>query len=1195
MGCKRRVRVLLVLLFCFMLTTSPMTVAIAKIIVDSTTPSSTTVPVETTPITGQSTISVHSVTPTTTELKGTTTLSTSIVSLLTTNVTGAETLFMTTILPSTAEVMGISTVSVITIAPSLTNISGITTDPIMPSIEEVTLFTEAVSLSTAIVKPIVGIYTTELSIQVVSPSTSSANPIVGTLSISAFETPILPSSQTATPITGTINVVATMHFVSSDTFTVIPIAGVTTVRRSTSYLGPPPSFEKSSRESFLIESVLTEETVLTNGSVTGDLSGTLNFTHLDFVSMNTGPFAGKGFSKGEWEAILEGVRYDGSWEGAMILDSAERKIHLKGAMSGNISGTLEGYLVETMPQSGTYDQYRATWKIGTATTSAIVNINGNLNYLNVSEFPATELYVLQTSVEGTVSGGYNQNLSAVFTHLRIVSGAPYIGEGFSIVSYTCKLGSGEGWTYDRLVSPVTLVMKGLFTSPLFGIVSAVLDETETPRRLFIEIKRVDLGLPPTPNLKLKIWGPERVSPGQKIAYAIEIRNDGLKSANNVTVVNEFPWAVDYLSNTGNGIYTAYFREVSWRLDVPPKGKVDLATQGRVIWGLADGTLVASFVDAPEIRYVETDPTMGTEFEIVQVNATYSKVKAIIHNQTESSITLWETSIVKVSEMREPTVEVKDLPDDKREILYKFFIFDPSPGTYDELTIKMVENIGAVDKLLGFANRLPGYVDKTAEFELDQDWANNLYQNGKIDEETWRKLQYIGTGEYLLQTIGKELAAFSPISGKSVSSMTWDEPIARFVQHYRMTTIALYDLDLYLDLYDGVHKSRITVARDPNVKYGYDGYVLQGQTLNYTVEYENEGEGIAFGVYITETLDENLNDSTLEIGPVINKANGSVIAGPGTYNPAIRTITWLVGEVGPGEGGFVNFTIKVKNDAPEGTEVINSATVYFPSVPETTRTNTVISVVGHPSIAITDLTPLETVIARGSILYLNLTIANEGYLAETFNVTIYANSTIIRTENITMSGRSENSLLFLWNTTDFAIGNYNISAYAWPVPGETHIADNAYTAGIVIVTFPGDVNGDRKVDATDLVDLNKAYGSTFGSLAWDSNCDVNGDNKVDVLDLFILSKNYGKTDPQSSFTLNNQKKVFQGLIDNAKLGSLFVLFMFCATMPYTKTRIVRSCRCWSRIARRLLSTGSAWRGLLLEEYRRRLKSGLREWL
>ncbi|PKP54460.1 MAG: hypothetical protein CVT90_01165, partial [Candidatus Altiarchaeales archaeon HGW-Altiarchaeales-3] len=122
----------------------------------------------------------------------------------------------------------------------------------------------------------------------------------------------------------------------------------------------------------------------------------------------------------------------------------------------------------------------------------------------------------------------------------------------------------------------------------------------------------------------------------------------------------------------------------------------------------------------------------------------------------------------------------------------------------------------------------------------------------------------------------------------------------------------------------------------------------------TVEFENEGEGIAFGVYFTDTLDEDLNDSTLQIGSVIaisqnSTKNGTIIGGNGTYNSRTRTITWFVwggGEVGPGEGGYANFNVSVRSNATRGTEIINFATVYFPSVPETTLTNGIVSIVAE---------------------------------------------------------------------------------------------------------------------------------------------------------------------------------------------------------------------------------------------------------
>ena len=140
---------------------------------------------------------------------------------------------------------------------------------------------------------------------------------------------------------------------------------------------------------------------------------------------------------------------------------------------------------------------------------------------------------------------------------------------------------------------------------------------------------------------------------------------------------------------------------------------------------------------------------------------------------------------------------------------------------------------------------------------------------------------------------------------------------------------------------------VRTAGDPNIKYGPAGAVSAGQTLDYTIEFENEGEGIAFGVYFTDILDEDLDDSTLTIGPVKDVKTDAVIGEPGFYYSNTRTITWLVGnggEVGSKEGGYADISVNVRNDALRGTEIINYGTVYFPSVPEETKTNAVVSII-----------------------------------------------------------------------------------------------------------------------------------------------------------------------------------------------------------------------------------------------------------
>lgn len=119
---------------------------------------------------------------------------------------------------------------------------------------------------------------------------------------------------------------------------------------------------------------------------------------------------------------------------------------------------------------------------------------------------------------------------------------------------------------------------------------------------------------------------------------------------------------------------------------------------------------------------------------------------------------------------------------------------------------------------------------------------------------------------------------------------------------------------------------ILVAHDPNYKEGMGSFVSQGQRLDFKIHYENEGSGTAYGVYIIDKLDDKLDDSTLSI------QNG------GEYYQSIRTIFWQIGNLNPGQGGTVEFSVNIKSDAPLGEWVKNQAVVVFPSSSETTYTN-----------------------------------------------------------------------------------------------------------------------------------------------------------------------------------------------------------------------------------------------------------------
>jgi hypothetical protein len=142
---------------------------------------------------------------------------------------------------------------------------------------------------------------------------------------------------------------------------------------------------------------------------------------------------------------------------------------------------------------------------------------------------------------------------------------------------------------------------------------------------------------------------------------------------------------------------------------------------------------------------------------------------------------------------------------------------------------------------------------------------------------------------------------------------------------------------------------IKFAKDPNAIYGPLGDVLPEQVMDYRITCENEGEGNAYGVYIVNDLPDQLDEDTL----VIN--NG------GIYLPTERQIIWLIGELGPKgdptSEAEVTYTAQLKPGLPIGTAVVNQATVYFPSVPEETPTNTWTNLV-HP-LAATPMLELET--------------------------------------------------------------------------------------------------------------------------------------------------------------------------------------------------------------------------------------------
>jgi parallel beta-helix repeat protein len=165
-------------------------------------------------------------------------------------------------------------------------------------------------------------------------------------------------------------------------------------------------------------------------------------------------------------------------------------------------------------------------------------------------------------------------------------------------------------------------------------------------------------------------------------------------------------------------------------------------------------------------------------------------------------------------------------------------------------------------------------------------------------------------------------------------------------------------------------------------------------------------------------------------------------------------------------------------------------------------------VGICDIAVTNVLPCKSVICQGFSLLVNVTVANQGDYGETFDVTLYANKTTILTQTASLPNGNVAKITFTWNTSGFAKGNYTISAYATPVPGETNTTNNTFADDTIQVTKRGDLNGDNSVDVLDLLIVAKALGTHPGDAKYNPNSDINGDGEIDVLDLIWVAKYLG---------------------------------------------------------------------------------------
>ncbi|MBI4181985.1 MAG: right-handed parallel beta-helix repeat-containing protein [Candidatus Aenigmarchaeota archaeon] len=141
--------------------------------------------------------------------------------------------------------------------------------------------------------------------------------------------------------------------------------------------------------------------------------------------------------------------------------------------------------------------------------------------------------------------------------------------------------------------------------------------------------------------------------------------------------------------------------------------------------------------------------------------------------------------------------------------------------------------------------------------------------------------------------------------------------------------------------------------DPNEKGVLQGlYVRQGETMTYTIHFENVGTVEAQDVFIRDRLDPSLfNFSTLAV--LTSQENSS-------FDPQTGTLAWdLLGiNLPPNGTGSVSFAVRLRDGLPTGRNVTNNASIQFEVFPPLTTNSTLNIVDGLPPSCAVDPLPVN---------------------------------------------------------------------------------------------------------------------------------------------------------------------------------------------------------------------------------------------
>jgi len=204
------------------------------------------------------------------------------------------------------------------------------------------------------------------------------------------------------------------------------------------------------------------------------------------------------------------------------------------------------------------------------------------------------------------------------------------------------------------------------------------------------------------------------------------------------------------------------------------------------------------------------------------------------------------------------------------------------------------------------------------------------------------------------------------------------------------------------------------------------YVMQNRTISINVTVKNKGSE-------TEKLNVTACYSGTPVAPLKTT---------GLFPNKNTTLTFLWNTSGVVEGTYI---ISANASQVEGEDILD----------DNIKEDGTVAVVLTPvhDIAVTKVTASPSTVMVGDNVNIDVTVANQGFMPETFDASVYYDTNLIETKtDITIPELTSQKLTFTWNTASVHWGVYSISANVSEVPDEINTANNNLTDGTVGVAL-----------------------------------------------------------------------------------------------------------------------------------------------